>query len=299
VAQEVDYIVFFAIGIVQLTTPTSTMESMVVPDVILHNTWITVDLIETCCSPIAVCKVQYNSGTDLMPALVRIKNVLSTSFEIRLQNPKGTSSQDLLRDVHCVVVEQGAWTMPGGRKIEANKYLSTETDHSTSWTGEKCAYTNAYTKDHIVLGQVMSYNDASWSVFWSRGSKLKFGPDKDNLWTGKHTGENNGAHLDKTVGYIVIDEGTRDSVDGIPIETRRGSDIAVDYEGGQHQQYAFFKAFDETPEVAVLSQVGMKNGAGTSDNSLLGGEDGSWAVLAQIVSDTFMLVAVYEDEVTD
>jgi hypothetical protein len=144
----------------------------------------------------------------------------------------------------------------------------------------------------------MSYNDARWSAFWSRGSAINLPPDKDNLWTGKHTGEDAGNGADETVGYIVIDQGTRNPLDGMPIETNRGSSILVDYFGEQEQQYSFLETFDNIPKVAVLSQAGMKNGATTTTGGN-GGGDGSWAVLAAIKSTQYMLVAVDEDAVTD
>ena len=99
--------------------------------------------------------------------------VLPCSFKIRLQNPSGKSLEG--RDVHCVVVEEGSWTMPDGRKIEAKTYESKLTDHKSSWVGEEQTYTNSYSNP-VVLGQVISYNDAKWSVFWSGGSSSNRAP---------------------------------------------------------------------------------------------------------------------------
>ena len=60
---------------------------------------------------------------------------LPCSFKIRLQNPSGKSLE--VRDVHCVVVEEGSWTMPDGHTIEATTYDSKVTDRSDSWVGEE------------------------------------------------------------------------------------------------------------------------------------------------------------------
>jgi hypothetical protein len=109
------------------------MESMVVPEV-ADETRTTVCLSETYVSPIAVCIVVY-AGAGLLPAVVRMKDVGQQSFKIRLQNPKDGALKT--RDVHCVVVEQGSWEMPDGRKVEANKYGSTITDRHSNWNGEK------------------------------------------------------------------------------------------------------------------------------------------------------------------
>jgi hypothetical protein len=284
-SEELAYIVFSVVGVVELIAPTPSMEFMVVNQVPLDTTWKTVQLSETYWSPIAVCTILYNTNTDLIPAVVRMQNVGPFSFEIRLQNPKEIASS-LSRDVHCVVVEEGAWTMPDGRTIEANRYESTKTDRDFSWVGQKHTYLNGYTNP-IVLGQVMSYNDPKWSVFWSRGSSKSAPPDKNNLWTGKHVGEDTTVNRDdETVGYIVIEMG-HDTSDDIEIETGRGPELVEGYVEGSYT-YEFDHAFDPlrpTPAVAVLSQVAMI------------GEDGSWAVLAEISSTTSIQVAVDEDQI--
>jgi hypothetical protein len=261
------------------------MESMVVAEV-LDSEWKTVSLSEIYVSPIAVCTVEYEgTGTDLRPAVVRMKDVGPNSFEITLQNPNDDSLEDQGRDVHCVVVEKGSWDMPDGRKIEANKYESIVTDDNNAWVGEEQYYANSYTNP-IVLGQVMSYNDVEWSVFWSRGSGLQEAPSSSKLFTGKHVGEDESiTRENESIGYIVIEAGHATSV-GIEIETARGADTAVGYVDGS-KKYDFVKPFSTKPAVAVLSQVGMDGG------------DGSWALLAKISSKVSMNVAVDEDTFLD
>jgi hypothetical protein len=180
------------------------MESMVVSGV--SSEWKEVTLSKQYLSPIAACTVEYNTGNNLLPALVRMDEVLHGSFKIRLQNPSDTTLKNG-RDVHCVVVEEGSWVMPDGRKIEANTYVSKVTDYAqNSWVGEEQTYTNSYTNP-VVLGQVMSFNDPKWSVFWSRGPNKLTAPSGSKLFTGKHVGEDNNAREDETVGYIVIETG--------------------------------------------------------------------------------------------
>jgi hypothetical protein len=261
------------------------MESMVVTKV-GDSKWKRVSLSAKYVSPIAVCTVEYGgTGKNLLPAVVRMQNVKGDSFEIRLQRPNGGSLGDAGRNVHCVVVEEGSWKMPDGRKIEANKYVSTVTDNKwNSWSGEKQDYTNSY-KTPVVLGQVMSSNDERWSVFWSRGLTRDSAPDKDHLFTGKHIGEDKTGRKHESVGYIVIEKGHAKSED-IEIETARGRDIVVGYVQ-KRAAYKFAQAFETKPAVAVLSQVGMD------------GMDGSWAVSAAISSTEYMRVAVDEDQISN
>jgi hypothetical protein len=313
-SEQLDYIVFSVAGVVELIAPTPSMESMVVTDVKMsNNNWAKVHLTEIYWSPIAVCTVKYNTGTDLVPGVVRMKNVLPQSFEIRISNPSGSSSEAELRDVHCVVVEQGSWEMPDRRKIEAHKYLSTKTDfgnqpgsyggyeralevgRASSWSGERRPYTNSYDEAPIVLGQVMTYNDPKWCVFWCRGSgDFTNPPDKEYLYTGKHVGQDSDVeHGDETVGYIVIEEGHLLS-DGIEIETGSIGNIYQGYVEASTTHY-FDSPFTTTqqsptapystpPEVAVLSQSTQR------------GENGAWAVLSELDLPHYMRVAVDEDQ---
>ena len=60
------------------------------------------------------------------------------------------------------MVEAGSWNIDGFN-VDAQTYLSTVTDDaSANWFGEAQAYGQAFTNP-VVLGQVMSDNDAAWS----------------------------------------------------------------------------------------------------------------------------------------
>lgn len=262
----------------------SYLESMVVPGV-ASTAWTTVGLVETYKSPIPVCTVKYGTGATLAPAVVRMQSVGPNSFRIRLQNPAGSSLP--ARDVHCVVVEEGVWEMPDGRKIEAKKYLSTVTDRRSYWKGQVQTYANSYTSP-VVLGQVMTYQDPNWSVFWCHGSKRSKAPSRSQIFTGKHIGEDTTLiRADEIVGYIVFESG-HSHLGDIEIETSRGSDSAFEYsQNSQGFTYSFASAFSTKPEVAVVSQVAMD------------GQDGSWAVLIDAPATAYMMVALDVDQILD
>jgi Metallo-peptidase family M12B Reprolysin-like len=259
------------------------MESMKITGV-TSATWTTVLLTKLYSSPIPVCSVKYDTGTSLLPAIVRVQNVGTSSFDIRLQNPSDKALT--ARDVHCVVVEEGAWKMPDGRFIEAKKYSSTVTDNALSWIGETRAYQNKYTSP-VVLGQVMSFNDPKWSVFWSRSSSGKnIAPTATSLITGKHVGEDPKlTRIAETVGYIVMESGHSRS-NPIEIETGRGPDSFIGYTG-KKTTYKFRSSFAKTPVVAVLCQAAM-------DDS-----NGSWALLTSNPTTSAMGIAVDEDQTKD
>ena len=79
-------------------------------------------------------------------------------------------SGSMTLDVSVVVVEEGVYTVAEhGVTMEAVTYNSTVTAENNNWAVESRSFQNTYTTP-VVVGQVMSYNDANWSVFWSRGS---------------------------------------------------------------------------------------------------------------------------------
>jgi hypothetical protein len=215
-------------------------------------------------------------------------------LEIRLQNP-GTDTVIPGRTVHCVVVEEGAWTLPNGSKVEAHTVQSTITDRKPSWVGQQVDNSLAHTYSTaptVVLGQVMSFNDPSWSAFWSRGKNRGSPPnDADSaLWVGKHVGEDtNAERRDESIGYIVMD--TTHGIDGdsgIEFETGLGEDLVQGYTQNPNNGflYTFQQPFTASPAVAIVSQSAMD------------GTDGSWAILLR-TSAGGIQVAVDEDMIND
>ena len=147
-------------------------------------------------------------------------------------------------------------------------------------------YQNKYTKP-VVLGQVMSFNDAKWSVFWCRSSTgQNTAPSTTSLITGKHVGEDSRTtRVAETVGYIVI-ETRHTTIGSIEIETGRGPDAFLGYTG-KKIGLKFATKFVKTPAVAVVSQAAM-------DDS-----DGSWAVLTSDPTTSSFSMSVDEDQVKD
>ena len=73
--------------------------------------------------------------------------------------------------VFYTVVEEGVYTQAEhGVTMEAVKFTSTLTDSDSSWVGQQRIYLNTYTSP-VVVGQVMTTNDALFSVFWARGRR--------------------------------------------------------------------------------------------------------------------------------
>ena len=131
---------------------------------------VTVVLVNSYTSPVVACTVPDDNNTT--PVVTRVSAVGSSSFQVRRQHPSGGAVAT--DDVNCLVVEEGTWTIDGVN-IEAQTYLSTLTDRRGSWNGQSQSYGQAYTSP-VVIGQVMTENDANWSYFWSNGGSRQTPP---------------------------------------------------------------------------------------------------------------------------
>ncbi len=128
---------------------------------------------------------------------------------------------------------------------------------------ENVGYTNTYNQP-VVLGQVITYNDPDFSVFWSSNGTQGNPPDLSNLYVGKHVGEDPGrsAWSDETLGYIIAEAGSGFS-DGYFYELALGTDSVAGT--GDLPPYSY--ALGDTYTYGVATEEAVD------------GVNGGWAVL--------------------
>ena len=260
------------------------MESLVVTG--LGDTWVTVPLTATFISAVPVCSQQMDLQTGMNNAVVRIRNIGPASFDIKLQSAAGQTQVMQARPVHCIVVEQGQWTLPDGRKIEAQKFLSTVTANKKGWNVQSATYQHSYSVPPVVLGSVISFNDPKWSVFMAHGSTKTNRPTETVLKVAKLTGEDYSARVDETLGIVVIESGYWTAL-GTALEAGRSGLVATGYMDTGVKTNNFSQVFVSAPQVLVVSQVGQV------------GADGSWAVLRDVPLTNLFRLAVDEDTFSD
>ncbi len=248
--------------------------------------WTTVTLPQSYNDMVVVTTLQ-TSKTN--PSVVtRIRNAGSgDTFEITLQHA-GTlgGTNDVSALVHYTVVEAGVYTVAEhGVKMDAIKTLSTVTDRKGSYIGqdETTALTNVYTNP-VVIGQVMTFNDPSWSAFWSHGP-TPFDPASGSaVWVGKHVGSDPiSTRAVEQLGFITIEQGNG-TIDGWQYSAALGSST-IDGVFNNGNSYPLTLS---NPTTAVASQSGMH------------GSDGGWAVLIGADPLTSGLwLAIEEDQAQD
>ncbi len=216
--------------------------------------WQTVFLADSYVDMVVIASPQYDSTRQ--PAVVRVRNALDSSFDVRVQSPAGAVLSDYT--VQYVVVEAGIYNAADhGITMEAVKVDVATTNRPGSWVGTPQVYQQPYI-DPVVVGQVMSENDARWSVFWASNGSQANPPDSGSLSIGKHIGEDpDRSRADETVAYLVIESGsgTVDALDFVAGRTAnsvrgilQGAPFATNV-GGQYDS-------------GVASSAGMNGGNG-------------------------------------
>ncbi|MFV8781666.1 hypothetical protein ACNKU7_04510 [Microbulbifer sp. SA54] len=240
------------------------------------DTWLSVTLPRAYIAPVVVTTPQY--AADAPPVVVRLRNVAGNRFDIRLQRAD-TSAAPVTMPVHFVVVEAGTYTeAKHGVTMEAGYFNSTVTDRKGSWQAELLTPRNSYSNP-VVFGQVASFNDSRWSVFWSRGSSHTAPVSAAAIYLGKHVGEDSEKlRADETIAYLVMEGGSatvndRALVAGLGADSVRGPGSGASY------------AYDgpAAPQATILSQSAMD------------GNDGSWAVVTDVTTSNNISLMVDED----
>ena len=248
--------------------------------------WTTVDLGQNYTSAVIVATPIYADSTQV-PVVSRIRNVSGSSFDLKLDRADGLTAETIC-GVSVIAVEEGVYTLAVDNvKMEAVKFTSTITGNRSGWNAEACTYQNSYTTP-VVVGQVMSANDANWSTFWSMGSSRLNPADSSNLNVGKHVAEDpNATRANETIGYIVIESGTG-TINGVAYTAAVGADIVRNYENSA-SGYSYSLTGLTSASAAALSSTAMD------------GTDGAWPVLNGVdaLSSTSVKLIVDEDQLKD
>jgi hypothetical protein len=237
--------------------------------------WKRVELKNTYDKPVVVAgPLTHNNDRSLS---VRIRNVTSESFEVSMQMPC-KNEEAYSGDGSCqasnwqeetlayMAVEEGAWQLPDGTRIEAHRSEIDSVQFLSGTNGiapREIEFAHDYQNPPAVLHNVMSFRDPAWvsSTIWGRGYASE-PPDTEGLTMALETAEVAETHGSETVGWIAIAPGSG-SVNGSDWESgaqRRGK-----VRGHQNGCYKVADpALGETP-FTLVSQISR------------GGNNGGWS----------------------
>ena len=232
-------------------------------------------------SPVIVCTPKYTSGD---PRTIRLTDVTSQSFRVRVQNPSGTSCPNT--EISYLVVEEGVWTTP--IKLEAVKYSTNTVGRKSNWNYDARDYQQTYSGSIIVLHQVMSYDDSSWiTTYVSRRSSTSNPPNSGDsgFRIALNGAEATSSHGTETISYIIFEQEFGE-ISGIKYDCKITSDFVRGYGNSPPYNTAFSQSFDSPPSVVLGTQLEMDGG------------DGGWCAFHTITQSQAGLMCD-EDQVSD
>jgi len=247
----------------------------------VNSTFKTVNLQNHYENPIIVCSPSYNSG---LPRTVRLKDVSSESFMIRVQNPSGSAIPDTL--VYYWVVEEGVWESPF--KMEAGKYSTSTVGENNNWRYDYRDYGQAYSGSIVVLHQVMSSDDPTWITSYVSRSNSRTNPPRSSdsgFRIALNGAEAVDSHGTEEIGYVILEEAIG-VVDEIKWEAKQTSDSVSGFGNSPPYYTSFTQSFTQSPAVVLAFHQEADGG------------DGGWAEVYS-VAITQLGLAVDEDQVRD
>ena len=161
----------------------------------VNNSWQTVSLVNTYTDPIVIASDPTNN--DIIPASIRIRNITSSTFQIRIQEPNYESNNHGSENITYIVGEKGSWTINNNYHIEFNKI---NTNRLSTRGFERVHYLSEFTTAPIVLPQIQTYNGPDWVVTRTRN----INNNTFDITMQEEERLNSGGHVSETIGWLAI-----------------------------------------------------------------------------------------------
>ncbi len=285
-------------GTINLTISLGTAPSSVTPPKfsrllvtsVRSDQWKTVNLDQNFGKFIVIGTPIYRNAVSSPPVVTRFKGVKDNRFQIELDRIDHSDSPISL-NVSVIVAEVGVYNQRDhGVKMEVVRQPLKPLSTSTNWIAEKVQLNNSYNSP-VVVGQVLSYQNQDWSVFWTMGDRLTNPPRNGHLSIGKHIGEdpNRSRTRHEGIGYIVIEAG-RGKIGNINYEAGIGPDIV--------------RGILDSPQPYRYHLSGQLRSVGAVALTIAGmdGRDGGWPALSggnSSMTRSGLNLYILEDELRD
>ena len=169
-----------------------------------RDTWHSVNFVKTYIDPIVVMSPVSRFGQE--PAMTRVRNVTSTGFEFQISKWNYLSASHPEESVGYMVVEAGAYTLPGGRRIVAGKT-------TTNRTWKQVDFAEPFEMTPVVISQVASVNDIDPCT--TRNQNVDENGFQVKLREEQTANQN---HLDEDIHFVAVEPGLVD-VGGLKAES--------------------------------------------------------------------------------
>lgn len=177
--------------------------------------WVRVDLQKSFTDPVLVVKPLSHDGSD--PAVVRIRNLDSSGFEIRVQEWDYLDGTHVQERVSYLVMERGTYTLTDGTRIEADRF---ETDQTGSFGPVTFIETFNYVP--IVMAAITTFNETDAVT-----GRLQNISTRGFDFSMQEQERNSQTHLNETVDYIAWEPSTG-IINDITFEVGKTGNVVTD-----------------------------------------------------------------------
>lgn len=198
-------------GNLKLATVLSPDTPTVTGELSVNHNWQTVNLTKSFTDPVVVAKpMSYNGGHS---SVVRIRNVTTTSFEIRVQEWDYLDGWHTSEQVSWLAMERGHFTLPNGAEVEAGT-ISTNSCGTVSFAG--VTFSETFNSTPVVISSVMTFNGSDAVATRNRniatnGFEVTMQEQESNAQS----------HLTEHISYIAWEPSTG-TIDGMSYEVGTG-----------------------------------------------------------------------------
>ena len=216
----------------------------------LTEEWQTVTLNKTYSDPVVIVSDPSNNDTDSVTT--RIKNVTSTSFQIKIDEPEAHEGTHQTETASYFVGEAGNYEMSDGTKITLGTVSSNDL---ISNAHESTFDIGSSLTNPAVFTQVQTTNDSNWVVTRVRSvtsSTFVLGLQEQESFYSD-------GHAEETVGYLAIEKGSNKSNGSHTIDVGETSNSYTHSIGSQ----SFGTTFSATP--ALIVKMATRDGADASN----------------------------------
>ncbi|MDL2121713.1 MAG: H-type lectin domain-containing protein [Deltaproteobacteria bacterium] len=176
-----------------------------------HN-WKRVAFNDTFIDPVVVANpLSYNGGD---PAVLRIRNVDSRGFDIRVQEWDYLDGNHTTENASYIVMERGSYILEDGTKVEAGRF-DTDTTGSFGWVD----FSQTFNQVPVVTSTVSSFNEEDAVC-----SRLKNIDTTGFDFCMQEQEGNSQIHTTETISYIAW-EPSSGTVDNLTFEVDKTDDV--------------------------------------------------------------------------
>lgn len=227
------------------TLPSDDAPVLKIGEVRVDHNWTQVTFRNFFVDPIVVAKPLSRNG--IHPAVIRIENVKSSGFSIRVQEWGYLDGWHTLETVSYLVIERGSYTLPDGTRIEADYIVTDRTEGF-----EAVSFNQTFQTVPVIITAISSFNGTDAVTGRIRninreGFEFRMQEQENNLKT----------HVTETIDYVAW-ESSSGTLDGLTFEVNTTPNIVTD----RSYTISYNEPFADLP--AFLADIQTGNGMDTA-----------------------------------